>query len=362
MLKHPSAGLLRRHAALAGAGIALIGCAALDELGRLLISAHMLQHLLLSVAAPVLIVLARPRASLGRLVPLRLRRGLHDALSASGIAAAARFVCHPLVAWIAFAGAFIVWHLPAAYQWSLDDGRAHALSSLTFFLAGLAFWHAVLAPAALRRLGHGLALLMVVSAAVIGSLPGALMTFAPRLLYATGVDTVAICGLSPIEDQALGGVIMWVAMDAAFFTIAGWLFVAWMRAAERAVTLRMAGRASLPVVVGIVAPLLLAHCGEQAAGSTGGPDPRKGVALIDKYGCGQCHLIPGVDRADGAVGPPLTGIARRIYIAGVLRNSPDNMAEWIQHPQAIVPGNVMPDMGVSHDDARDIAAYLDTLR
>jgi putative membrane protein len=362
MLKHPSAGLLRRYAALAGAGVVLIGCAALDELGRLLISAHMLQHLLLSVAAPVLVVLARPRALVGRLVPLPVRRGLHHALRASAAAAVARFARHPLVAWIAFAGAFIVWHLPAAYQWSLEDGRAHALSASTFFLAGIAFWRAVLAPAALRRLGHGLALLMVVSAAVIGSLPGALMTFAPRLLYATGVDTVAICGLRPIEDQALGGVLMWVGMDAVFFAIAGWLFVAWMREAERSVTLRMAARAGLPLLAGVLAPLLLAQCGEQAAGSTGGPDPRKGVALIDKYGCGQCHLIPGVDRADGVVGPPLTGIARRVYIAGVLRNSPDNMTEWIQHPQAIVPGNVMPDMGVSHDEARDIAAYLDTLR
>jgi len=62
------------------------------------------------------------------------------------------------------------------------------------------------------------------------------------------------------------------------------------------------------------------------------------------------------------VGPPLTSVASRVYIAGVMRNSPDNMVEWIQHPQSIVPGNVMPDMGIAHDEARDIAAYLATLR
>ncbi len=351
-----------RHVALAAAGAVLVGAAALDELGRLLISVHMVQHLLLSIIAPVLLVLARPRVSLGRLVGLPVRRRLRNALHATGLASAIRFASHPLVAWLMFSGAFIVWHLPAPYQATLQHAGLRALAAVTFFVAGLVFWRAVLAPAPSRRLGHGLALLMVVSAAVIGSLPGALMSFAPRLLYATGVDTAAICGLTPLEDQQLAGVLMWVPMDTACFAIAGWLFVAWMREAERTVTLRMAARTSVPMLLGVLAPLLLAGCGEDAAGAAGGPDPRHGAALIDKYGCGECHTIPGIDHATGMVGPPLTSIARRIYIAGVLRNSPDNMVEWIQHPQTIVPGNVMPDMGISHDEAREIAAYLDTLR
>ncbi len=300
--------------------------------------------------------------TLGRLVALPARRRLRNALQSSGLASAARFASHPLVAWLMFSGVFVVWHLPAPYRATLEHPGLRALASVTFALAGLVFWRAVLASAPLRRLGHGCALLMVVSAAVIGSLPGALMSFAPRLLYATGVDTAAICGLTPLEDQQLAGVLMWVPMDAACFAIAGWLFVAWMREAEHAVSLRMAARTSIPVLLGVLAPLLLAACGEDAAGATGGPDPRKGAALIRKYGCGECHTIPGIDQATGMVGPPLASIASRVYIAGVLRNSPDNMVEWIQHPQTIVPGNVMPDMGISHDDAREIAAYLHTLR
>jgi cytochrome c1 len=72
--------------------------------------------------------------------------------------------------------------------------------------------------------------------------------------------------------------------------------------------------------------------------------------------------VPGIADANGHVGPPLTQIGRRIYIAGLLRNNPDNLVAWLRDPQRIVPGNAMPDMGMSEADARAIAAYLDTLR
>ena len=94
---------------------------------------------------------------------------------------------------------------------------------------------------------------------------------------------------------------------------------------------------------------------------TGG-DPDRGVAAIGRYGCGSCHEIPGVRRAHGTVGPPLTGIASRSYLAGRVSNTPAGMIRWIQHPQQIEPGTAMPDMKVTNDDARDIAAYLYSLR
>ena len=94
---------------------------------------------------------------------------------------------------------------------------------------------------------------------------------------------------------------------------------------------------------------------------TGG-NAERGAALIQDYGCGSCHQIPGVANADGLVGPPLSNIGIRVYLAGMLRNTPDNMEFWLRHPQQVIPGNVMPDMGVTASDARDIAAYLYTLR
>lgn len=87
-------------------------------------------------------------------------------------------------------------------------------------------------------------------------------------------------------------------------------------------------------------------------------NPARGRDLIATYGCGGCHEIPGLADADGKVGPPLKGVAERVFIAGVVRNNPDNMSLWIEHPQHIVPGNAMPDMGVSAEDARDLTAYL----
>lgn len=91
-------------------------------------------------------------------------------------------------------------------------------------------------------------------------------------------------------------------------------------------------------------------------------DVKHGAALIKQYGCGECHVIPGIAGAEGVVGPPLTSIARRVYIAGVLRNSPENMMAWLQNPQQFVPGNAMPQMNVSAENSRDLSAYLFTLR
>jgi cytochrome c len=100
---------------------------------------------------------------------------------------------------------------------------------------------------------------------------------------------------------------------------------------------------------------------EEAAALTGG-DPDKGMAAIGRYGCGSCHDIPGVRAAHGTVGPPLGGIAARAYLAGRLSNTPEHMIRWIRDPQQVARGTAMPEMGVTEGDARDIAAFLYTLR
>jgi cytochrome c2 len=94
---------------------------------------------------------------------------------------------------------------------------------------------------------------------------------------------------------------------------------------------------------------------------TGG-DVESGKTAILRYGCGACHEIPGVAGAVGAVGPPLTAIGVRAEIAGVLANDPQSLTRWIRNPQDVIPGNGMPDQGISEGEARDIAAYLYTLK
>ncbi|WP_199516679.1 c-type cytochrome [Nucisporomicrobium flavum] len=90
-------------------------------------------------------------------------------------------------------------------------------------------------------------------------------------------------------------------------------------------------------------------------------DPARGARLIDSYGCGSCHTVPGIKGADGLVGPPLTKFGKRSYIAGELVNSGPNLQQWVRNPQAVEPGTAMPDIGVTATDAQDIAAYLFTL-
>jgi mono/diheme cytochrome c family protein len=91
-------------------------------------------------------------------------------------------------------------------------------------------------------------------------------------------------------------------------------------------------------------------------------DPRRGRVALLQYACATCHEIPGVVGASAPVGPPLAGMGVRGFIAGVVPNTAENMIRWLRGPQQLHPQSAMPDLGVSEADARDIAAYLYTLR
>lgn len=90
---------------------------------------------------------------------------------------------------------------------------------------------------------------------------------------------------------------------------------------------------------------------------TGG-DPARGAHVIAAAGCGACHHIASVAGARGFVGPPLDNISQRVYVAGRLTNTPDNLAQWIQDPKSVDPLTAMPNTGLSERDARDVVAYL----
>jgi cytochrome c2 len=100
---------------------------------------------------------------------------------------------------------------------------------------------------------------------------------------------------------------------------------------------------------------------QQSTGAAGG-SPERGQQAIPRYGCGACHTIPGVPAAQGKVGPRLADLHERVMIAGRLANTPENLVHWIREPQSVSPGTAMPNMGVTDADARDIAAYLLSLR
>jgi cytochrome c len=87
-------------------------------------------------------------------------------------------------------------------------------------------------------------------------------------------------------------------------------------------------------------------------------DAERGLRLVTQYQCSTCHAIPGAASSSPPIGPPLSAFGGRSYIAGRVPNGPDALQRWLQSPQALVPETTMPDVGVSPEDARDIAAYL----
>ena len=120
-------------------------------------------------------------------------------------------------------------------------------------------------------------------------------------------------------------------------------------------------RLNLPLA--ITACVFLSACEAPSAAPPRPPgDKEQGRLLLRQYGCGACHTIPGVAAARGNVGPPLAGIAARAYLAGILPNTPENMARWIASPQSVDALTVMPDMQVPPQHVRDMVVYLYTLR
>ena len=117
----------------------------------------------------------------------------------------------------------------------------------------------------------------------------------------------------------------------------------------------------------LIGAIALAAGGSAGCGGSGstraeirGAQPSRAPSEIAAYGCGSCHTIAGISGANARIGPELRDFADRRYIAGRLPNTAPNLIRWILGPQQVDPGNVMPDLGVSEQAARDIAGYLYT--
>ena len=128
-------------------------------------------------------------------------------------------------------------------------------------------------------------------------------------------------------------------------------------------TLQVTGQASALVMLLLTGSV--ACDARPAAGPQDGTrkaDPVLGQRLLTQYQCGSCHAIPGVAAARGIQGPSLAAFGKRSYIAGRIPNRPEALVRWIMQPSALAPDTLMPSMGVSPGDARDMAAYLESLQ
>jgi putative membrane protein len=194
------------------AGVLLLLIALLSPVHTLgdsyLFSAHMLQHLLLLLVVPPLLLLGIPAPPIGRALHVPAMRSVERVLG------------QPLVAWILGIGAMWAWHLPALYNAALGNQGVHIAEHLCFLVTATIFWWPVVVPAPWSRLAPFAALLYLFAAAAASSLLGIILTFAPPGLYPAYLqpaDRLGILpllregwGLTPAVDQQLGGLLMWI--------------------------------------------------------------------------------------------------------------------------------------------------------
>ncbi len=198
----------------------------LDELADHLLSAHMVQHLLLMLVAAPLLVFARPVPCLVWSLPPPLRKRVAYLWNQAGISRLMRFARKPAVCWGAFCAVVLLWHVPAIYRWAMGGEIRHALMHICFLGSGLLFWSVVLDAGRARPLDHASCALYVFSAALVTALPGALITFARQPLYMVAPNPPSPGGLTVLTDQQLAGLIMWIPMDLVLFGVALALFAA----------------------------------------------------------------------------------------------------------------------------------------
>lgn len=228
-------GVRRVHVASFAAGwlvVALALLSPLDALSDLAFSAHMTQHELLMLVAAPLWVLGRPllpalwalepaqRERLGRWWARSAAARLFEWLSGPFVA----LVVHGLLVW--------VWHVPALFDAALAHEWVHAVQHLTFFGSAALFWWVVI-HGRYGRVGYGISVLFVFATALHTSILGALLSVARRVWYPAQSSRAGALGLSPLEDQSLAGIIMWVPSGFIFAALGLGLFAAWLGEAER---------------------------------------------------------------------------------------------------------------------------------
>lgn len=341
--------------------LALALVSPVHPLGEVLFSAHMVQHEILMLMVAPLFVISRPLVAFLWALPLGTRRFI-GAWSKRGFV---RWLWHlltrPLTAWWIHAAALWLWHAPALFQATLTSERVHALQHVSFLGSALLFWWSLLSASSVEKYGSGF--LYIFSSAVHTSVLGALLTLSPRVWYPAYAARVHAWGMTPLQDQQIGGLIMWVPAGLVYLAAGLYMFAKWIRHSDTTrsqVLSQVSG-----VLLIIVTTIGLSSCSSAPASprivSEHG-DTAPGAAAIVKYGCGSCHTIPGINAARGLVGPPLTGVGSRVYIAGLLLTNTDNLVRWISNPQGINEHTVMPNLGVTPQDALNISAYLLSLK
>jgi cytochrome c oxidase assembly factor CtaG len=204
----------------------------LHPLGEALFSAHMTQHEILMLISAPLLVLSRPLAPMLWGLPFAWRRPLGQAARIRGFQRMWRAITRPSVAWCIHAVALWAWHIPALFDATLTSQWIHAAQHASFFGSALLFWWSLFEA---RGMHNGAGVLYIFTTAIHTSILGALLTFAPSLWYPPYASTTRAWGLTPLEDQQLGGLIMWVPAGLVYIATGLALFARWLKESEQMV-------------------------------------------------------------------------------------------------------------------------------
>ncbi|NIM39876.1 MAG: cytochrome c oxidase assembly protein [Hydrogenophaga sp.] len=208
--------------------LALAVLSPLDAWGEQLFSAHMVQHELLILGAAPLLVSARPLPVLMWGLPARWRAALARGGRHAAWRAPWRVLSAPLVAWALHAATLWQWHLPTLFEAALNDPLVHGLQHMGFFGSALLFWWSLLGSGA-RIARPGIGVIAVFTTALHSSLLGALLSFSPSVWYPSYLATAPRWGLTALQDQQIGGLIMWVPAGLVFIGIGLMLLEQWLR-------------------------------------------------------------------------------------------------------------------------------------
>ena len=209
----------------------------LHSWGRVLFSAHMTQHEVLMLVAAPLLVLGRPLIAFMWAIPMSWARQLGAITRLSWFAATWRVVTLPFVAWLIHAIALWVWHIPVLFDAVLNNELIHTLQHISFLFSAILFWWA-LVHGGRGWMGYGAALLYVFTTSLHSGLLGAFLTFSTTVWYPGYNGLTRSWELTPVEDQQLGGLIMWIPAGlvyaiAGLALLAGWILEAERRADNR---------------------------------------------------------------------------------------------------------------------------------
>jgi cytochrome c oxidase assembly factor CtaG/ferredoxin len=304
-------------------GLASVWIAAaspLDAFSGLLLTAHMVQHLLLMVVAPPLLLLGAPCLPLLRGLPRGfVREGLSPFLASPAAKRLGRALTHPWVGLSAMAAAMWGWHVPGAYELALHSSAWHEIEHATFLFASTLFWWLVVLPWPSRPRWPGWAIPVYLLAGDIqNTILAAILVFADRVIYPTYAAVPRLFGLTALEDQTLAGALMWVPGSLAFLVPAA--AIAWRLLAPQGSAVNLGSprrEPSKPRVTAGLRPALPTAGGlPSVAGSGLTPSPGfdllrapvVGPLLRARYGRralqGTLFLIAALVVVDGLAGPP----------------------------------------------------------